>query len=60
MNAELLITPDEELERRIDHEALLLATVKTREERQMIWAKLKELIAQRSPAQIARMEAEIF
>jgi hypothetical protein len=54
------ISPGEELERRIDHEALLLATVKTPEERQMIWAKLKELIAQRSPAQVAKMEADIL
>jgi hypothetical protein len=48
---------DEELERRIDHQALLLKTVPTPEERRTAWETLKQLIAQRSPAQIERMEA---
>ena len=51
------ISADEELERRIDHEAFLLHTVQTPEERRMVWETLKQLIAQRSPAQISRMEA---
>jgi hypothetical protein len=51
------ITPDEELERRIDHEAMLLHTVPTPEERRMVWETLKQLIARRSPAQVERMEA---
>ena len=59
MNAEALPT-DEELERRIDHEAMLLHTVQTPEERRMVWDTLKALIAQRTPAQIARMEAQIL
>jgi hypothetical protein len=59
MNAEV-ITADEELERRIDHEAMLLHTVETPEERRMVWETLKGLIAQRSPARIAEMEAELL
>jgi hypothetical protein len=50
------LSPDEELERRIDHEAMLLHTVETPAEREMVWETLRHLIAQRSPAQIARME----
>jgi hypothetical protein len=45
------------LEQRIDYEARLLHTVNTPEERRMVWETLKKLIAQRSPAQVARMEA---
>lgn len=50
---------EEELERRIDHEAMLLHTVQTPEERRMVWQTLKDLIARRSPAQVERMEASI-
>lgn len=59
MNAEALPT-DEDLELQIAHEALLLHTVKTRAEREMSWEKLKDLVAQRSPARIAEMEAGIL
>jgi hypothetical protein len=55
MNAEA-ISADEELERRIDHEAMLLHTVQTPDERRMVWETLKALVAQRSPSQVARME----
>jgi hypothetical protein len=58
MNPEA-ISADEELERRIDHETMLLHTVETPEERRMVWHTLKQLIAQRSPAQVARMEAAL-
>lgn len=54
------ISADEELERRIDHEAMLLHTVQTPEERRMVWKTLKSLIAQRSPARIAEMEDAIL
>lgn len=54
---ETLSMRDEDLERRIDHETMLLHTVKTPEERRMVWETLKRLIAQRSPGQVARMEA---
>lgn len=59
MNAEA-IPADEELERRIDHEAMLLHTVQTPEERRMVWETLKALVAQRSPARIAEMEDAIL
>lgn len=54
------ISADAELELRIDHETMLLHTVKTPEERRMVWETLKDLIARRSPAQIARMEASLL
>ncbi len=53
------ISADEELERRIDHEAMLLHTVETPEERRMVWETLKQLIARRSPKQIEHMEAAL-
>lgn len=59
MNAEALPT-DEELERRIEHEAMLLHTVQTPAERRMVWETLKALVAQRSPQQVARMEAGLL
>lgn len=59
MNAEALPS-DEELERRIEHEAMLLHTVQTPAERRMVWETLKALVAQRSPQQVARMEAGLL
>jgi hypothetical protein len=53
------ISADEELELRIDTESLLLCTAQTPEEKRMFWETLKSLIAQRSPAQVERMEAAI-
>lgn len=56
MNA---VTPniDEELERRIAEFAEWLIASEHEEDRRDIWETLKKLIAQRSPAQVARMEA---
>jgi hypothetical protein len=53
------LTADLLLEQRIDHEAFLLHTVRTPEEQRMVWETLKQLIAQRSPQQIASMEEAI-
>ena len=58
MNPEAL-SADDQLEIEIDNEAMRLATARTREEKVMFWEALKDLIAQRSPAQVARMEARI-
>lgn len=54
------IPHDEELERRIEVESMLLHTVKTTAERRMVWETLKYLISRRSPAQVAHMEAGLL
>lgn len=51
-------TPDQELEALIDREALLLHTAQTPKERRAAWSELCRLVAQRSPDQVAHMEAE--
>jgi len=47
-----------DLERRIDHQAMLLHTVLTPDERRTAWAELTRLHAMRSPERVAAMEAE--
>lgn len=51
-NAEL------ELERRIDHQTLLLHTVTTAEERRAVCDELTKLVGQRSPERVEQMERE--
>lgn len=51
---------DADLERQIDHQTLLLHTVKTPDERRAACAELARLIAQRSPGRVEQMEREIF
>jgi hypothetical protein len=48
----------DDLERRIDHQALLLHTAKTRHERLAAWIELTRLHSHRSPARIRQMEEE--
>lgn len=47
-----------ELEARIDHQALLLHTAPTPDERRTAWGELTRLHAMRSPRRIAEMENE--
>lgn len=49
---------DEDLERQIDYQALLLHSGKTRGERQSAWSELRRLHALRSPGRVAEMELE--
>lgn len=51
-------TPELDLEYRIDQQALLLATVKTQEERAAAWGELQRLHKLRSPERVAEMERE--
>lgn len=48
----------DDLEARIDLQALLLHTAATPDERRVAWEVLKHLHSQRSPRRIAEMEAE--
>jgi hypothetical protein len=50
--------PDDELERLIEHQAMLLHTVETPAERHTAWAELQRLHALRSPQRVAHMESE--
>jgi cobalamin biosynthesis protein CbiD len=59
MNAEK-ITADEELERRIHDATRSFCDAQTPEDRRAAWEQMKALIAQRSPEQIARMEAKFL
>lgn len=52
------IDPDAELESRIAETARLIYAAPTSDERLAAWEVLKDLIAQRSPARVAEMEAE--
>lgn len=47
---------DDELEREIDRETLLLHTVQTPEERRMVWERLTRLVESRSPERVRHME----
>lgn len=49
---------DQDLERQIDHQALLLHSGKTRGERQAAWGELRRLHALRSPGRVAEMELD--
>jgi hypothetical protein len=51
------VMPDE-LEARIDHEAMLLSTAQTPAERSSAWLELTRLVALRSPAPVAQVESE--
>lgn len=46
------------LEERIDHQALLLHTAPTPEERRAAWEELKRLHAMRTPRRVRQMEDE--
>lgn len=50
---------DQDLERQIDHQALLLHSGKTRGERQAAWGELRRLHALRSGERVAEMERAI-
>lgn len=52
------ISADADLERRIDHQAWLIANVATDAEKTSAWHELKRLHAQRSPERVAQMERE--
>jgi hypothetical protein len=52
------ISSGDDLERRIDHQALLLHTAPTPAERRAAWAELRRLHAMRSPERIDAMERE--
>lgn len=51
-------TPDEALEQRIQTAAVRCALARTHEDHAPAWKALVELIRQRSPDQVRRMEAE--
>lgn len=51
---------DAELERAIDFQCGLVATAATRDEKFAAAKEMARLIAQRSPAQVERMEREIL
>lgn len=51
-------SPDADLERRIDHQAWLIANVSTDAEKTSAWDELKRLHAMRSPERVAQMERE--
>jgi hypothetical protein len=51
-------TPDDELERLIEHQALLLHTVETPAERKSAWLELQRLHGLRSPQRVAEMESD--
>jgi hypothetical protein len=59
MNVCPLIDPDRELERRIQTAAVKVALARTPAEHAPVWRELVNLISQRSPAQIERMEREM-
>ena len=50
---------DDELERRIDFEAGLLAIAQTPAEQTSAWQELQRLVAQRSPERVEQMEREM-
>ena len=52
------MTEDELREMRIDAAFLKLQTAQTTEERREAWATIQKEIAQRSPAQVEKMERE--
>jgi hypothetical protein len=58
MNVAPLIDSDRELERRIQTAAVRVSLARTREEHDPLWREFVELIRQRSPRQIAKMERE--
>jgi hypothetical protein len=51
-------SPDADLERRIDHQAWLIANVSTEAEQRSAWGELKRLHAMRSPERVAQLERE--
>ena len=51
-------TPDEALEQRIQTAAVRCALARTHEDHAPAWKDLVELIRQRSPQQVAKMERE--
>jgi hypothetical protein len=54
-SAELFIVPDD-LENRIDHQAMLLHTAATPAERRAAWCELTRLHGMRSPARVEQLE----
>lgn len=57
-NAPILNLVPDELENRIDYQAMLLHTAATQDERRAAWGELTRLHAMRSPARIEQMESE--
>jgi len=57
MNAQSNVMADD-LEQRIDYQALLLHTAATPDERRSAWEELKRLHAQRTPERVEEMERE--
>jgi hypothetical protein len=55
---EEVIDPDVELERRIDHQMLLIWFGSSREVRQIASAEMTRLIGMRSPRRVEQMERE--
>lgn len=56
-NSQALFLVPDELENRIDYQAMLLHTAETPDERRAAWSELTRLHAMRSPARIEQMES---
>lgn len=53
-----IMDADDDLERQIDYQALLLHTAPTPNERRTAWEELRRLHALRSPERVEQMERE--